>query len=142
LRDRISKSINFEIQSKLLLFRKADIICACYSKIGDFAKIIDELATLLKTKEGSSEADTTRKIFAMYSFEFLSEFHLSQDQITGNASTFLKLFGEILKNDNVILKAAALKTTVVFLATINDIDTILRQKSVMKDILDVVIEVL
>ena len=73
------------------------------------------MAKLLKSKDGTPDENLKRKRFAMYSFETISEFHLSQEQICSNASKFLGLFSEILKEDHLELKVASLRTIVIFL---------------------------
>jgi hypothetical protein len=40
LKNTISASINFEVQTKLLLERKADIICKCFRKLENYEEMI------------------------------------------------------------------------------------------------------
>jgi len=63
--------------------------------------MIQNLVNLLKNNEGSREEVVKRKQFAMYNFEILSEYHLSQDLIVKNSSDFLKLFTETLQDEDI-----------------------------------------
>lgn len=43
LRNKMSESINFQLNSKLLLERKADIICKCCNKLEIYPEMIQNL---------------------------------------------------------------------------------------------------
>ena len=47
LKNKISSTINFTVQHKMLLNRKADIICKCYKKTENYDEMIGNLVTLL-----------------------------------------------------------------------------------------------
>ena len=98
LRNAISQGINFNTNSKQLLQRKADIICKCYKKLEIYPEMIQNLVTILKSKEGSATEIVKRKQFAMYNFEILSEFHLSQELLVENSKDFIDLFQESLED--------------------------------------------
>jgi len=83
-----------------------------------------------------------RKMFAMYNFEVLSEYHFSQDLLKDNADDFLKNFTSALQDNDVRVKVAALKTTTSFLSSIDDEDVVLKYKGMMEGLLDIVITVL
>ena len=92
IKNTISSSINFSNQSKLLLQRKADIICKCFRKLETYEEMIQNLVALLKMTDGSPKENVARKQFAMYNFEILSEYHLSQEVIVEHSGQFLELF--------------------------------------------------
>ena len=48
--------------------------------------MIQNLVALLKSTDGTKEENVRRKQFAMYNFEVLSEYHLSQEHIVDNSS--------------------------------------------------------
>lgn len=61
LRNEISSNINFVINSKLLLERKADIICKCYRKLEIYPEMIQNLVTILKSRDGAQQEIVKRK---------------------------------------------------------------------------------
>jgi len=78
----------------------------------------------------------------MYNFEILSEYHLSQDHIVKNSQTFLGLFSQTLQEDDISVKVASLKAITSFLSSIEDTDEVVKYKSMMEGLLDVVIQVM
>jgi molecular chaperone GrpE (heat shock protein) len=75
----------------------------------------------------------------MYNFEILSEYHLSQEHIVKNSQTFLGLFNQTLQENDVIIKVASLKAITSFLSSIDDTEEVIKYKSMMEGLLDVVI---
>lgn len=142
LRNAISNSINFEVNSKLLLERKADIICKCYKKLEIYPEMIQNLVTILKSKDGSPKEIVKRKQFAMYNFEVLSEYHLSQDLLVENSKEFIDLFQDSLIDENVEIKVASLKAITSFLSSIDEEEVVLKYKALADKLLNVVIEVM
>lgn len=78
----------------------------------------------------------------MYNFEILSEYHLSQEHIVKNSQTFLGLFNQTLQENDVIIKVASLKAITSFLSSIDDTEEVIKYKSMMEGLLDVVIQVM
>ena len=107
-----------------------------------YEEMITNLVNLLKWNEGSKEEITKRKQFAMYNFEILSEFHLSQELIVEHSNQFLELFTQTLQEDNIETKVASLKAITVFLSSIDDEEVVLKYKQIMAGLLDVVIVVM
>jgi hypothetical protein len=97
---------------------------------------------LLKQTDGSPEAVAKRRVFALYNFEILSEYHLSQDLIVQNSQEFLNIFVETLQDNDISVKVAALKSISAFLTSIDDEDVVLKYKGMMNNLLDVVIAVM
>ena len=63
-----------------LLKKKADIICACYKELdGGYPELIGSLVAVLHSQEGTPEQLVIKKVYAMYIFELLAEYHLPQD---------------------------------------------------------------
>jgi hypothetical protein len=54
--------------------------------------MIQDLTSLLAATGGEAEEQAKRKQFAMYNFEILAEYHLSQELIVENSEQFLTLF--------------------------------------------------
>ena len=104
--------------------------------------MIQNLVSLLKMADGTAEENVKRKQFAMYNFEILSEYHLSQDHIVNNSAQFLELFTTTLQENDVQVKVAALKAITSFLSSIDDTDVVLKYKGMMEGLLDVVIAVM
>ena len=138
----ISQSIDFKVQSHSLLNRKADIICKCFKKMEKYDEMIQNLVTILKDNEGTPEEKVKRKRFAMYNFEILSEYHLSQEHIVQHSGDFLQLFTETLQDNDTQVKVASLRAITSFLSSIDDEEVVLKYKGMMGDLLDVVIAVL
>lgn len=97
---------------------------------------------MLKTSEGSPEENAKRKNFALYNFEVLSEYHLSQELIVENSEQFLQIFMDCLSDSDSSVKVAALKSISAFLSSIDDEAVVLKYKGVMNVLLDVVIAVM
>lgn len=142
LKTQISGSLDFASQSTSLLRRKADIICKCYKKAENYEEMIQNLVSLLKWDQGSKEEIVKRKQFAMYNFEILSEYHLSQEHIVEHSSQFLELFSNTLQEDDIHVKVAALKAITSFLSSIDDEAVVLKYKGMMEGLLQVVIAVM
>ena len=83
-----------------------------------------------------------RKQFAMYNFEILAEYHLSQEHIVGHSTQFLELFTSTLQEEDALIKVAALKAITCFLSSIDDTDVVIKYKGMMEGLLDVVIAVM
>lgn len=92
LKNTISQSINFASNSINILRRKADIICKCFRKLETYEEMMQNLVQLLKSTDGEPQELVKKKQFAMYNFEVLSEYHLSQDLIVQHSAEFIQLF--------------------------------------------------
>lgn len=68
-------SIDFS-QPMLYLKKKAEIICSCYREIENYPELIVQLAQILQSSEGSSDQLVIKKVYSMYIFEILAEYHL------------------------------------------------------------------
>lgn len=104
--------------------------------------MIANLVSLLQVVDGTPEENVKRKQFAMYNFEILSEYHLSQELIVENSNQFLELFEKTLQENDVQIKVAALKAITSFLNSIEDEQVVLKYKGMMENLLDVVIAVM
>lgn len=63
--------------------------------------MITDLKSILELADGTNEEVIKRKQFAMYNFEILAEYHLTQDLIVENSANFLEIFTKTLEfNDN------------------------------------------
>jgi hypothetical protein len=71
----------------------------------------------------------------MYNFEILSEYHLSQELIVEHSAQFLELFNNTLKEDDILVKVAALKAITSFLSSIDDEGVVLKYKCMMEGLL-------
>jgi hypothetical protein len=142
LKDTISGSIDFKTNSVPMLRRKADIICKCFRKLENYQEMIQNLVALLKATDGEREEVVRRKQFAMYNFEVLSEYHLSQELIVENSSDFITLFTSSLQEENIDVKVASLKAISCFLSSIDDEQVVLKYKGIMDGLLTVVIAVM
>ncbi len=78
LKDFMLQSIDFN-QQMLLLKKKADIICACYREIENYPELIQQLVQVMQSQDGTPEQLAIKKVYAMYLFELLAEYHLPQD---------------------------------------------------------------
>ena len=142
LKDKISQSIDFVAQPSSLLKRKADIICKCFRKLETYPEMIQNLVSVLSRTEGSQEELVKSKQFAMYNFEVLSEFHLSQELIVEHSEQFIQLFTATLQEKDILVRVAALKAISCFLSSIDDESVVLKYKQMMEGLLQVVIEVM
>ena len=104
--------------------------------------MIQNLVQMLQNTEGTPEENIKRKQFAMYNFEILAEYHLSQELIVKNSDQFLETFTNTLKDDSIDVKVASLKAISCFLSQIDDTHVVLKYKSMMNSLLDVVIAVM
>ena len=73
------QSIDFTSQSMQLLKKKAEIICACYRELSNYPELIQQLVVVLQSTDGTPESQTQKKVYCMYLFEMLAEYHLPQD---------------------------------------------------------------
>ena len=104
--------------------------------------MIGSLAAVLKSTDATGEENVKRKSFAMYNFEILSEYHLSQEHIVEHSKDFLDLFTATLQENDIRIKVAALKAITAFLSSIDDTEVVLRYKGMMDNLLDVVASVM
>lgn len=142
LKDQITQSLNFQAQDTITLKLKAEVICKCQNRLNGLKALINDLATLLKWTEGPPEELLKRKQFALYSFEVLSEYHLSQDILTEYSDNFLELFTSTLQEEQVAIKVAAVKAISCFLSSIDNGQVVMKYKGMISGLLDVVIEVM
>ena len=96
----------------------------------------------MKSNEGTQVEVIKKKKFAMYNFEILSEYHLSQDLLVQNSQEFIDLFDKSLEDDNVEIKVASLKAITSFLSSIDEEAEVLKYKALSQKLLDVVIVVM
>lgn len=82
------------------------------------------------------------KQFAMYNFEVLSEYHLTEEFIVQHSAEFIQLFTSSLQENNIHIKVASLKAISIFLSSIDDESEVLKYRSIMEGLLTVVIEVM
>lgn len=75
-------------------------------------------------------------------FELLAQYHLDESRISADSESFMNLFDQGLKHDDVAVKVAALKATTSFLSSIEDEDIVMKYAGSMEPLLDVVIGVL
>ena len=125
LKDFMLGSIDFS-QPMHFLKKKADIITACYREIENYPELIQQLVLVLQSQEGTPEQLGIKKVYAMYIFELLAEYHLPQEQIVQNSNQFIELFSGCLKDSNITVKVAALKAITSFLGSIDDETTVLK----------------
>lgn len=78
----------------------------------------------------------------MYMFELLSEYHLPEEQIKQHSASFMLIFSNMLKDEDLLVKVAALKAITAFLSSIEDSSLVMQYGSSMEGILDVVVAVL
>jgi hypothetical protein len=76
LKEQIATSIDFS-QPMPLLKRKAEIICSCYREMQNYPELISQLVALLQSQQGPE--GEIKKVYAMYIFELLAEYHLPQE---------------------------------------------------------------
>lgn len=103
--------------------------------------MIGSLVAVLKST-GTGDENVKRKQFAMYNFEILSEYHLSQEHIVGHSGEFLELFTATLQENDGAIKVAALKAITAFLSSIDDTEVVIKYKGMMDNLLDVVTSVM
>lgn len=104
--------------------------------------MIQKLVTILKSRDGTQPEIIKRKQFAMYNFEILSEYHLSQELLVENSKDFIDLFQETLEDDNIEIKVASLKAITSFLSSIDEEEIVLKYKALSNKLLNVVIVVM
>lgn len=75
----------------------------------------------------------------MYALELLSEFHLPQEQIVQNKDNFMNLFTHSLQDTEIKVKVATLKSLANFLTVFEDEDDVMKYKSMMGPLIDLVI---
>ena len=78
----------------------------------------------------------------MYMFELLSEYHLPQEQLEQNQSSFMAMFSESLKDQQTRVRSATLKAMTKFLSMFEDEDQVLQYAPNMTNLLDIIVEVL
>jgi hypothetical protein len=97
---------------------------------------------VIQSTEGTPEQVSAKKVYAMYIFELLAEYHLPQEQIVQNSNQFIELFSGCLRDPQITVQVAALKAITSFLGSIDDESAVLKYEGMMDWILDVVIQVL
>ena len=75
----------------------------------------------------------------MYALELLSEFHLPQEQIVQNKDNFMNLFTHSLQDTEIKVKVATLKSLANFLTVFEGEDDVMKYKSMMGPLIDLVI---
>ena len=93
-------------------------------------------------EDASREEVVKRKQFALYIFETLAEYHLSQELIKGNIAQFIETFSKTLEDDNIKVKVSSIKAITRLLASIEDTEVVIKWRDLMKDILEVATQVL
>ena len=78
----------------------------------------------------------------MYSFEVLSEMHLSSEELTQSKKDFMAIFDKALQDSEVIVKVAALKAIAAFISAIDDQDTVMEFSPVLPALLETIVTVL
>ena len=68
-------SIDFS-QPMLFLKKKAEIICSCSREIQNYPELIASLVGVLQSQDGTPEQISVKKVYAMFIFELLAEYHL------------------------------------------------------------------
>lgn len=142
LKNTVSASINFAADSINVLRKKAEIICKCFKKLETYEEMIQNLVSLLKATDGDQAELVKKKQFAMYNFEILSEYHLSQELIVAHSADFIQLFTQTLQENNIEIRVASLKAISIFLSSIDDEQEVMKYKGIMEGLLTVVIEVM
>lgn len=143
LKAKVLEGLEFNTHTSKLLARKADIICKCYAKLEDqYPELIQSLIEQMGAAGPSDEQEIKRKQYALYNFELLAEYHLSQELIVQNSDNFLQLFTSSLEDAKIEVKVASLKAITSFLSSIDDEEVVLKYKALAEKLLTVVIEVL
>lgn len=104
--------------------------------------MIQDLTALLAATGGTPAEQVKRKQFAMYNFEILAEYHLSQELIVEHSAAFLDRFSATLGDGDIHVQVAALKAISAFLSQIEETAVVLKYASMMPGLLDVVVAVL
>ena len=86
----VNASIDFNTQSIGLLKRKGDVLSKIYSKLNQNGEFLTQLVNY-----ANSEVVKERQ-FAMYSFEILSEMHLTSEELTSSKKDFMNIFDKAL----------------------------------------------
>lgn len=81
IKEQVAQSINFS-QSLAILKKKAEVIGKCCKKMDNYGELIPQLVQMFNSQEGGEDVIVTRKIYTMYMFELLAEYHLPQEQLT------------------------------------------------------------
>jgi hypothetical protein len=133
------QSLNFGGDSLHLLRRKAEVICKLHRREESYGEIVQEIQTLAQKPSSADESVVKSKQFAMYALELLSEFHLPQEQIVQNKDNFMSLFSHSLQDTEIKVKVATLKSLAGFLTMFDDEDDVMKYKSMMGPLIELVI---
>ena len=132
----VNASIDFNTQPIALLKRKGDVLSKIYSKLSQNGEFLTQLEAY-----SNSQAVKERQ-FAMYSFEVLSEMHLSSEELTASKENFKNIFDKALQDTEVLVKVAALKAIAAFISAIDDQDVVMEFAPVLPALLKTIVTVL
>ena len=132
----VNTSIDFDAQPIALLKRKGDVLSRIYSKLNQNAEFLAQLVSY------ANSTAVKQRQFAMYSFEVLSDMHLSSEELTSNKKDFMNIFDKALQDSEVLVKVAALKAIAAFISAIDDQETVMEFAPVLPALLDTIVTVL
>ena len=115
MKKAVLESLDFEKQSLLTLKRKADLLAKIY-------KLQDQSEQLMKLLvDWAQSKDIKSKQFALYTFEKMTECHLTSDQLALHKDSFFTIFETLMKDDQSIeTRVAALKATICYIQSVTD----------------------
>ena len=110
MKQAVLESLDFNKQSLLTLKRKADLLAKIY-KLQEQSEL---LMTLLV--EWAQSKDVKSKQFALYTFEKVTECHLTPEQLSKHGDSFFTIFEALMKEvESIETRVAAFKATVCYL---------------------------
>jgi len=135
MKKAVLESLDFSAQSLLTLKRKADLL----AKIFKLQEQSEQLLKLLV--EWAQSADVKSKQFALYTFEKMTECHLTQEQLTAHKDGFYSIFEQNMREtEKIETRVAALKATACFLQSLGDEQILATFKSLQKPMLAIIVD--
>ena len=137
-----SQMLNFE-EPLHLLRRKAEMLCKLHKRAQSFPELLQQLLGLIIQEPDSEVESIIRgKVVAMYMFDLLSEFHMTQKQMKSSHADFMQVFSAALQDKQTRVRTATFKAMTKHLTMLEDEELVMKFAQNMSNLLDIVVEVI
>lgn len=135
MKKAVLESLDFSTQSLLTLKRKADLLAKIF-------KLQEQSEQLLKMLvEWAQAKDVKSKQFALYTFEKMTECHLTPEQLSVHNDSFFTIFESNMQDSEQIeTRVASLKATACFLQSVSDEKILTKFKTLQKQMLAIIVD--
>ena len=100
------------------------------------------LALALSQPDSTDESIIKGKEVAMYMFELLSEFYMTQEMMESSHDDFMQIFSKSLQDKQTRVRTATFKALTTHLQMIEDEDLVLKFAPNMGNLLGILVEVI